>query len=101
MASNSWCMVLSSSKIIETNSIQLFMSNKSISIHQEEHTHLGILYVIVYVDDFIVTSDNRTFINSFVVDLCYDFKCRDLGQLRFFLGYQSMLSKKWQLNNTQ
>lgn len=57
------------------------LSDQSLFINS---TSLGKIFVVVYVDDFIVIGDNRQNIDCFISNLCSEFKCRDLGQLHFF-----------------
>ncbi|XP_052482959.1 uncharacterized mitochondrial protein AtMg00810-like [Gossypium raimondii] len=51
---------------------------------QQEGPHF--LYVLVYVDDIIVTGTNSLAIDSFVKDLDVHFSLKDLGHLNYFLG---------------
>ena len=44
------------------------------------------MYILVYVDDLIITGDNTQMINSFVDVLAHRFSIKDLGQLSYFLG---------------
>jgi histone deacetylase 1/2 len=56
----------------------LFMYNKS-----------GIIiYMLVYVDDIIVTSSSQNAITTLLKDLSSHFALKDLGDLRFFLGIE-------------
>ncbi|KAF5478809.1 hypothetical protein F2P56_005339, partial [Juglans regia] len=64
-----------------SDSSLLILSNASASI-----------YVLVYVDDIVVTASNSFFINDFIVALHQSFLVKDLGMLHYFLGIQG--SKK-------
>jgi histone deacetylase 1/2 len=56
----------------------LFLYNKS-----------GItIYVLIYVDDIIVTSSSNKAINALLHDLRHDFALKGLGPLHFFLGIE-------------
>lgn len=49
----------------------------------------GILsYLLVYVDDFVLTSNNNSFLDSFVSSLAKRFSIKDLGPLHHFLGVE-------------
>lgn len=51
------------------------------------HTREGILWISVYVDDFIVIGSNSSLITSFKQKLHSQFSLKDLGLLSFFLVY--------------
>jgi hypothetical protein len=45
-------------------------------------------YLLVYVDDIILTASSTTLLQRVVQALCREFAIKDLGALRFFLGIQ-------------
>ncbi|KAG8486207.1 hypothetical protein CXB51_019494 [Gossypium anomalum] len=47
-----------------------------------------LLYVLVYVDDIIVTGSDSSAINQFVKSLHHQFSLKDLGKLNYFLGIE-------------
>ncbi|KAM0059843.1 putative RNA-directed DNA polymerase [Helianthus debilis subsp. tardiflorus] len=47
-----------------------------------------LIYLLVYVDDIIITGNNENFINNFTSCLNKEFKIKDLGSLNFFLGLE-------------
>jgi len=47
-----------------------------------------VVYMLVYVDDIIVTCNNHTFIKSLVSELNSEFSIKDLGDLDYFLGIE-------------
>ncbi|KAF5471906.1 hypothetical protein F2P56_008669 [Juglans regia] len=47
------------------------------------------LYVLVYVDDILVTGSSKAAIASFILSLKDSFLVKDLGELSFFLGVQA------------
>ncbi|XP_015867116.2 uncharacterized mitochondrial protein AtMg00810-like [Ziziphus jujuba] len=49
---------------------------------------LGVLWVLVYVDDIIITGNNTKLLNWFVTQLDNVFSLKDLGPLHFFLGIE-------------
>uniref|UniRef100_A0A2N9HQR7 Reverse transcriptase Ty1/copia-type domain-containing protein n=1 Tax=Fagus sylvatica TaxID=28930 RepID=A0A2N9HQR7_FAGSY len=46
------------------------------------------LYLLLYVDDIILTGNNPAAITSFITALASTFELKDLGPLRYFLGLQ-------------
>jgi histone deacetylase 1/2 len=46
------------------------------------------IFVLIYVDDIIVTSSSTQAISALLKDLKDDFALKDLGDLHFFLGIQ-------------
>ena len=55
----------------------------SLFIYTEPST---VIYMLVYVDDIIVTGNNPTFIKSLVTKLNSEFSLMELGNLEYFLG---------------
>lgn len=51
------------------------------------------IYVLVYVDDLIVTGTDDVKLNQFITDLNQMFSLKDLGDLNVFLGLQIQKSK--------
>lgn len=47
-----------------------------------------ITYVLIYVDDIIVTGNNSTFITTLLSQLQTNFALKDLGDLHYFLGIE-------------
>jgi hypothetical protein len=50
--------------------------------------HEIVMYLLVYMDDIIVTSSSATDITALLKDLVVDFALKDLGNLHYFLGIQ-------------
>ena len=47
-----------------------------------------VLFLLLYVDDIIVTGNNDATLQSLIVTLGKEFDLKDLGRLKFFLGLQ-------------
>lgn len=52
------------------------------------HNSSHVIYMLVYVDDLIVTGSNPEFVQRFVDSLAQRFSIKDLGQLSYFLGVE-------------
>ena len=53
------------------------------------HSSHGMLVLLLYVDDIILTEDNKSLLNSFVACLGKEFAMTDLDDLCFFLGIEA------------
>ncbi len=49
-------------------------------------TNHGIVIIVIYVDDVIITGDNDAYISDLKKLLKQKFEMKDLGKLRYFLG---------------
>ncbi|XP_014506428.1 uncharacterized protein LOC106766193 [Vigna radiata var. radiata] len=52
------------------------------------HSSVGSVYLIVYVDDIVLTSSESHGISQMKQHLCNHFQIKDLGILRYFLGIE-------------
>lgn len=59
------------------------MANNSLFIFQQDGVHA---FMLIYVDDLILTGDNAQFLKKFVDALSLNFSLRNLGALNYFLG---------------
>lgn len=48
----------------------------------------NIIYLLLYVDDLILTGNNETMLPSFTTRLHHEFAIKDLGDLNYFLGLE-------------
>ena len=48
----------------------------------------SIIYVLVYVDDLIITGSDSQAVNHIIHQLSYTFLTKDLGLLSFFCGVE-------------
>lgn len=51
------------------------------------NTH-GLIYLLVYVDDIIITGSNSSFLSTFISQFSSRFSLKDLGNLSYFLGVE-------------
>ncbi len=57
-------------------------------------TDHGIIVIVIYVDDLIITRDSDADISDLKKLLKQKFKMKDLGELRYFLGIEVIHSPK-------
>jgi hypothetical protein len=62
-------------------------SNADFSLYVKKIDH-GIVVIIIYVDDLIITGDSDVNIFDLKKFLKQKFKMKDLGELRYFLGIE-------------
>ena len=58
------------------------------------HNGKLVVYLLVYVDDIVITGNNPKFLDSLVAQLSQAFELKDLGPLHYFLGLQITRSSK-------
>jgi hypothetical protein len=46
------------------------------------------MFILIYVDDIIITSSQPSAIDDLLISLTHDFAVKDLGPLNFFLGVE-------------
>ena len=78
------------SEVIEKFGMQKSKSDHSIFYRNSQ---AGIILLVVYVDDIIITGDDMTGISSLKSFLHGQFHTKDLGMLKYFLGIEVMRSK--------
>ena len=71
--------------LLRTQGFSHSQSDASLFIRRSFH---HTIYVLVYVDDLIVTGTDVTAISTFIDHLCSVFDSRKLGDLSFFLGME-------------
>ena len=76
--------------------VQEFGMTRSTSDHSifYHHTSLGqYIYLIVYVDDIVITSSDQDGIRKLKQHLFSHFQTKDLGKLKYFMGIEIIQSK--------
>jgi hypothetical protein len=68
-------------------------SNANFSLHVKKTDH-GIVVIVIYVDDLIITRDSDEDIFDLKKLLKQKFEMKDLGELRYFLGIEVIQSPK-------
>jgi hypothetical protein len=68
-------------------------SNANFSLYVKKTNH-GIVVIVIYVDDLIITGDNNVDISDLKKLLKQKFEMKDLGELRYFLGIEVIQSPK-------
>jgi len=53
------------------------------------HRKSDIIYLLLYVDDIIITGNNSSLLHSFTCKLHFEFATKDLGSLSYFLGLEA------------
>ena len=61
----------------------LNQANFSLFVH---HTTAGTVYLLLYVDDMVLTGNNPALIKTLITRLSTEFAMKDLGSLHYFLG---------------
>jgi len=51
-----------------------------------QHSSVGCVYLIVYVDDIVLTRSKNNGISQLKQHLCHHFQTKDFGKLKYFLG---------------
>ena len=52
------------------------------------HSNNVVIFLLVYIDDILVTGNNKASISSLIYALQQEFPLKDLGELTFFLGIE-------------
>jgi hypothetical protein len=68
-------------------------SNANFSLYVKKTNH-GIIVIVIYVDDLIITRDSDANISDLKKLLKQKFEMKDLGELRYFLGIEVIQSPK-------
>ncbi|XP_058191984.1 uncharacterized mitochondrial protein AtMg00810-like [Rhododendron vialii] len=77
--------IWSSPRDLLTYSNQIISADSSLFICRGSH---GIVLLLLYVDDIILTGDNSAYLKDFMLKLHQEFSMKDLGYLHYFLGIE-------------
>ena len=58
------------------------------------HSSLGTVYLLLYVDDMIITGSTPSLVHTFITRLSNEFSMKDLGDLHYFLGVEVQANEK-------
>jgi hypothetical protein len=83
-APRAWFNMLTDA-LLEFGFLQSLVDPSLFVLHYGSHH----LFLLVYVDDILVTSSHVDLIQSLLHQLKVNFALKDLGQLSFFLGIQA------------
>ena len=78
-----------------------FQSSRTDSSLFFKHELGGIVVVLIYVDDILITVDNNTVIERFIKYLGDTFALKDLGEFNYFLGIEVTQGTKDNLHLSQ
>ncbi|KAH9785453.1 retrovirus-related pol polyprotein from transposon RE1 [Citrus sinensis] len=78
-----------------------FQNSKADSSLFIKHESGGIVVVLVYVDDILITGDKNTIIETFIRYLGDTFALKDLGEFSYFLGIEVTHAAKGSLHLSQ
>ena len=83
-APRAWFHWLSS--FLVTNGFSCSRADQSLFVF---HRDPCILYLLVYVDDLILTGSDTSVMSNFIAKLHAEFRIKDLGRLSYFLGLEA------------
>ena len=70
-----------------------FVNSKSDSSLFIYKTKTNVLFLLVYVDDILITGDSSTLIQKVMADLHKQFALKTLGSISYFLGFETLGDK--------
>ena len=63
-------------------------SNADLCLYRKAVKNSGIIFVVIWVDDIVIVSNHIQLINEFKQQISTEYKVKDLGPLKFFLGIE-------------
>lgn len=82
-------------KLTNTLTQSSFTQSKSdYSLFTKSNATRDIVIILVYVDDLLITRNSKVLIQEAKDILHHNFKMKDLGELRYFLGIEFTRSKR-------
>lgn len=73
------------SAFLLNNNFTQSRNDTSLFIYNDSHTFL---FVLVYVDDILITGNSGNSLSKLILDLGAEFSLKDLGTLHYFLGVE-------------
>ena len=61
----------------------------SLFVYQKDR---DVIFLLLYVDDMVLTGNNQTLIQRLLKDLSKQFRMKDMGPLSYFLGIQAQFT---------
>ena len=71
-----------------------FLSSRADSSLFVYHSLVGTVYLLLYVDDMVITRSNSSMVQSLITVLSKEFSMKDLGDLHYFLGVEVQANEK-------
>ncbi|GJT35659.1 ribonuclease H-like domain-containing protein [Tanacetum coccineum] len=92
--SSGLCMGLSKPRVLGFSAllVMLFQHSKTDSSLFVFHRGSDIAYLLLYVDDIILTASSSIFLQRIITSLHSEFAMKDLGSLNYFLGISAQRS---------
>lgn len=74
--------------------IIVFIASRADSSLFVYHSPHGVIYLLLYVDDMVITGSNSSMLRSLIDRLAKEFSMKDLGDLHYFLGIEVVRNDK-------
>ena len=58
------------------------------------HSSVGTVYLLLYVDDMVITGSNSSMVQTLITRLTKEFSMKDLGDLHYFLDVEVQANEK-------
>ena len=68
-------------------------TNADLCLYMKQSSE-GIIFLIIWVDDIIILSNNVKMVDSFKEQISKEYKVKDLGKLKYFLGIEFKVTDK-------
>ena len=68
-------------------------TNADLCLYMQRSTE-GIMFLIIWVDDIIILSNNVKMVNVFKEQISKEYSVKDLGQLKYFLGIEFSVTER-------
>ncbi|CAH9146417.1 unnamed protein product [Cuscuta epithymum] len=79
------------SSFLLTHNFVCSKSDNSLFIYRHGQS---VMYLLLYVDDIIITGNSPSLVSSFITCIASHFAMKDLGDLHYFLGVQAVRNSK-------